>query len=208
MQNQAMPPNRHSASSPAQVTGGGDPVDARVARSKAQILSVTLDLLTEQGLGGLSIDEVSRRSGIAKTTIYRHWPTRSALILAACALLTTRLDLPGTGTLRGDLTLLLTDMAALLRSARWSSVLPSIVDAAERDPELAALHSQIQLGHTAALRIVIAQAIDRGELSAETDRDMLIAALLGPLFYRRWFSREALDEAFVLGVIRLALPNS
>ena len=130
---------------PARTTGSTG--DDRVRRSKAAVLRVTSELLTESGLGGLSVDEVSRRSGVAKTTIYRHWPTRSDLVLEACSQMSTTHEVPDTGSFEGDITALLTSIAKLLTTARWSSVLPSIVDAAERDSDLAKIHSRIQMGH-------------------------------------------------------------
>src|SRR5580698_10507041 len=96
-------------------------LDARVRRSRHTVLATTVELLLESGVAGVSIDEVSRRSGVAKTTIYRHWPTRSDLVIDACSQLTMKQDVPDTGSFAGDLTALLTNLAKLLRRARWSS---------------------------------------------------------------------------------------
>src|SRR5271157_53993 len=60
-------------------------LDERVRKSKEAVLATTHQLMSEAGLGGVSIDAVSKRSGVAKTTIYRHWPSRSALLLDACS---------------------------------------------------------------------------------------------------------------------------
>src|SRR3954465_15279672 len=106
---------------------GGDETDQRVLRSRKAVMPATLQLLAQEGLGGVSVDEVSRRSGVAKTTIYRHWPSRSALLLEACSNLGAKPQVPDTGTLRGDLTVLLTHMAGRLRSDRWASILPSML---------------------------------------------------------------------------------
>lgn len=182
--------------------------DARVLRSRSIILQVTLDLLTEHGLGNLSIDEVARRSGIAKTTIYRHWPTRSALILEACTQLSTHIEVPTTGQLHQDVTALLTFMATQLQSSRWSSVLPSIMDASERDTDLAAVYSELQRSHAKALRTILIAARTRGALSDDTDVDLLIAGLLGALFYRRWFSRQPLDASQIAQMVILMLGPS
>lgn len=182
-------------------------LDERVRRSKATVLRATSELLSESGIGGLSVDEVSRRSGVAKTTIYRHWPTRSDLVIDACSQWSAELEVPDTGTLRGDLTVLMMSIARLLRTARWSSVMPSIIDAAERDPELAKIHSRIQLGHAHPFREVISRGIRVKELPPSTDPGVLIAGLLGPLFYRRWFSREPLDKRFVTSVLRQVLRS-
>lgn len=175
--------------------------DRRVERSRERVLATTLELLTENGVGGLTVDEVSRRSGVAKTTIYRHWPNRSALVIDACSRIDADEKAPNTGSLPGDLRLILTHIAGLLDSARWSSILPSIVDVAERDPKFADLHSRIQRAHAAPIRLALDRAVERAELPASADRSALAAALLGPLFYRRWFSREPIDAQFVETVL-------
>jgi len=180
---------------------GKDP-DQRVKRSRETVIRTTLELLTEAGLGGISVDEIARRSGVAKTTIYRHWPTRSELVIDACSQIGAEQETPDTGDFEGDLITLLTNLAELLSTARWSSVVPSIVDAAERDNSLAEIHSRIQRDHAAPLRTVIERAVQKGEIPKNTDRSTMIAALLGPLFYRRWFSREPLDAAFVKGIVQ------
>jgi AcrR family transcriptional regulator len=173
-------------------------LDPRIRVSRERVLTTTLDLLTESGLGGLTIDDVSRRSGVAKTTIYRHWPNRSALVIDACSrMIEEDVAVPDTGSLEGDLRAILTNIAGLLETARWSSVLPSIVDVAEHDPEFADLHRRIQRGHAAPVRAALDRAARRKEIAPTTDRDAVAGALLGPLFYRRWFSREPIDPGFV-----------
>ena len=168
-------------------------------------LAATYELLTETGLGGVSVDEVSRRSGVAKTTIYRHWPTRSALLLEACLQFAPRLQPPNTGTLRGDLTAIALTIAQRLANSRWSTALPSVIDAAERDPDIAELQSRQHAGMMAAFGAIATRAKERGELAEAYDASELTAAIAGPLFYRRWFSRQKLDERFVRRVVERAL---
>lgn len=182
--------------------------DARVLRSRERVLRATAELLGESGVGGVSVDEVARRSGVAKTTIYRQWPNRAALVIDACSELDADVEVPDTGSVEGDLTALLTALATMLGTVRWSAVVPSIIDAAERDADLAAVHGRIQRGHAAPFLAVIARAVHRGELPRATDPGALAATLIGPLFYRRWFSREPLDASFVAYVVRHALGAS
>lgn len=179
--------------------------DRRAQRSQQTVLTAALGLLEESGVGGFSVEEVARRSGVAKTTIYRHWPTREALVLDACARISQEEETPDTGTLAGDLLAHLTTIAELLASANWSAVLPSIVDAAERDAEFAIVHSEIQRSHAAPVHEIVRRAVTRHELPEDTDSATIAAILLGPLFYRRWFSREALDDAFINAVVRRAI---
>lgn len=177
-------------------------LDQRVRRSRATVLAATAELLFERGFAGASVDEVSRRSGVAKTTIYRHWPTRTDLLRDACSNIGTPLEAPDTGNFGKDVTTLMTNLTHLLRSARWTSVLPSVIDAAERDPDIAKMYSRLQEGYSAPLQTVIERGIHRGELPKDTDVAMLIAALTGPLFYRRWFSREPLTDSFTKQIVR------
>jgi AcrR family transcriptional regulator len=187
---------------------GGEETDERVRRSKEAVLAATYQLLSEEGLGGVSVDAVAERSGVAKTTIYRHWPSRSALLLDACSHLGSKPEAPDTGSLRGDVAALVSYMAGRLRTANFASVLPSIIDAAERDPEIAALHARLHAGFMAPLRSVIERAQRRGELSGHCDPSAVVAAVVGPLFYRRWFSREPLDERFLRGVVERAVGTT
>jgi AcrR family transcriptional regulator len=182
--------------------------DERVRRSKQAVLTATFRLLSETGLSGVSIDAVSRLSGVAKTTIYRHWPSRTALVLDACSKLRPKSELTDTGNVRDDLAALTLNLAERLRTARWATILPSIMDAAERDPELATLHAQLHAEMTTGFRTVIERAQQRGELSRNRGITEIVALLIGPLFYRRWLSREALDESFVKRVIENAISET
>jgi AcrR family transcriptional regulator len=175
--------------------------DGRVRRSRERVLTTAFELLSEAGVGGFSVDEVTRRSGVAKTTIYRHWPSREALVLDAASRISAEEPVPDTGTVAEDVSALLTSLGAKLTTARWSTVVPSLVDLAERDPEFAQLHGRIQRGHASALRTVLERAVERHDLPADTDIAAMISALIGPLYYRRWFSRERIDEPFVRGLV-------
>ena len=176
--------------------------DKRVQRSKAAVLAQTYELLSQAGIGGVSIDEVSRRSGVSKTTIYRHWPSRAALLVEACSTIGPEPPVPDTGSFAGDISALAAQLADMLRSARWPAVLPSIIDAAEREPELAQLHARLHAGLMSPFAAVTERARERGELAPGQEAADVAALIAGPLFYRRWFSREPIDDAFVESVVR------
>ena len=182
-----------------------DATDKRVQRSKEAVLASTHALLSEGGIGGVSMDEVSRRSGVSKTTIYRHWPSRSALLLAACATMSSPPEVPDTGSLKGDLEALASDLAEQLRSAKWPAILPSIIDAAERDPELAILHAGLHAALMVPFLAIAERARTRGDAPASVTSAELTASVVGPLFYRRWFSKEPIGSDFVAGAVARAL---
>ena len=114
---------------------------------------------------------------------------------------------PDTGSLEGDLKEILSNIAELLGTPRWSSIVPSIVDVAEHNTAFADIHSRIQRGHAAPLRTALDRAARRGEISSTADRSAVAAALLGPLFYRRWFSRERIDAKFLEMIIRSVVAD-
>src|SRR5258708_32203282 len=81
------------------------------------ILGAAIDELTTSGYAGMTMDRVARRAGTNKNTIYRRWPNRAALGIAAYRqLAVATMQLPDTGELRGD-------VLEMMRSAnrRWSS---------------------------------------------------------------------------------------
>jgi len=179
--------------------------DKRVERSKAAVLAETYRQLTRSGISGVSIDEVSRVSGVSKTTIYRHWPSRSALLIDACSKLGHASQPPDTGTLRADLHALVTKLGEQLQSAAWATVYPSIVDAAEREADIATLQTGLHMAFMAPFHAVVERARDRGEVQPEKPTPDVVAAVVGPLFYRRWFSKEPIDERFIEATIHAAV---
>jgi AcrR family transcriptional regulator len=180
--------------------------DERVEKSKKAVLAATYELLTKSGFSGVSVDEVSRRSGVAKTTIYRHWPSRESLLMDACSQLSSRPQVPDTGSLQSDLEKL-AGAAAVRVQQPWSTIMPSIIDAAERDKKLAELQAQIHAQMRGAFVAVIERAQQRGEISPSQDARELVASILGPIFYRRFVSREPLDEAFARKIVGRALSR-
>lgn len=197
----AMPYDR----SPDRASPAATGTDPRISRSRASILDAATALLSERGFSGVSMDEISRRSGVAKTTIYRHWSDRDALLRDACIAVGRPQQIPDTGRLDTDLETLLTELADGLQQATWASILPSVIDAAERDPATAAMYAELQQGYVQPFQVVLGRAIARGELPDAPQVDTLIAALIGPLFYRRWFSREALGQSFIAAHLQQVL---
>ena len=179
--------------------------DKRTERSKAVVLAETYRQLSQSGLANVSIDEISRVSGVSKTTIYRHWPSRSALLIDACSRLGGTADVPDTGSLRGDLHALLSGLAEQLQTASWSAVVPSIVDAAERDSDVLAMQIGWHKGLMEPFGAVVERAKVRGEVPSGADPQDMTATTAGALFYRRWFSREPIDARFVDVIVSAAV---
>jgi AcrR family transcriptional regulator len=177
--------------------------DVRVRHSREVVLATTYELLSEAGLAGVSVDAVARRSGVAKTTIYRHWPSREALLLEACAQLGPHFDIPDAGSFPSDLRALAQRVVEQLLSGSYAAILLSLMDAAERNADLAALLAAAQAKLVEAVGIILARARSRGELRRLPEPSDVAALIVGPLLYRRLFSHEPVSEGF----FRLIVDN-
>ena len=164
-------------------------------------MATTYELLSEGGLASVTVDAVARRSGVAKTTIYRHWPSRKALLLDACAQMGPHFDIPDAGSFPEDLRALAQRVVEQLLTGPYAAILLSLMDAAERKPDLAALLAAAQTKLVEAVRAILARARARGELRRLPEPSDMAALIVGPLLYRRLFSHEALSEEFFRLVI-------
>lgn len=180
-------------------------MSASRARSEEVILRATLDLVAEHGVGGLRVDAVAARAGVGKQTIYRHWGSRARLVHDAIACMHAKSEPPDTGSVREDLRLVLIDLVGFLSKEDTGRVLPSLIDAAERDPELAELHEEHVRERRAMFAGILQRAIDRGELPADVDVALLNDLLVGPFFYRRVLGRRAVETSQVEPVLDLVL---
>ncbi len=179
--------------------GGLDP---RVVRSRAAILRATADLLIESGAAGVTIEGIAERSGVAKTTIYRHWKTRSQLVFAAFESLFKPVAPPEhSGPLRSQLETMLGQLARGLNESRWAPAVTALIDSGDRDPELRQLIHDFLVVRMENARGLLRAGIERGELRAGLDVDVAVGLLVGPVFYRRLVSREPLDDALVRLVV-------
>ena len=180
---------------------------ARACRSGDAILAATLELLAERGLEGLTVDGVAARAKVGKATIYRHWRSRAELVMDAMGCLPMPAVPEHTGDLRTDLCATFTALAGVLTDPDRSRLLATLVDAAERDPELGALHVDHGAERRAPARSLVHAAVERGELAAGTDPDLVVDLLVGPLFYRRLLAHEPVTADYVESVVDTVLAG-
>ncbi len=160
--------------------------DPRIARSRQIILAAALQELGDSGYGGFAIESVAARAGVGKSTIYRHWPERLSLIADAFAHLheSGGPDL-AYGTPREKLMRILAHVADVLIDSPFSTCLPAMIDAAERDPALRRFHHRFQMEARKPTVALIALGIASGDFPADRDPELTAQALLGAIFFRR-----------------------
>jgi AcrR family transcriptional regulator len=188
--------------------GPGTNVDPRVTRTKATVLSAAIDLLAERGYSGFSVEAVVERSGVAKTTLYRHWRTRNDLLAAAVAELRGRGPLPDTGSVRQDLLDLLAQWVQAARTPQWNRCMPALVEAAAYNPELAEMIASLTLQMLGQIETLLRRGIERGELRHDLDPQLAASALIGPIVFRRLLLHEGPTIQRVSAVIDLWLQGT
>jgi AcrR family transcriptional regulator len=157
--------------------------DPRVARTRSVVLGAAADLLAERGYAAFTMDALVARTGVSKTTMYKHWPSRTILIAAAVQALTAEPAVPDTGNIRADLITLALDSLDAYKGTRWP-VLASILEAAGHDPELRDALQSLSATRFSAVQIVLERAVRRGQLRAGLDTGTAITILVGAIFFR------------------------
>ncbi|BBY44151.1 TetR/AcrR family transcriptional regulator [Mycolicibacterium celeriflavum] len=151
---------------------------------EAELLGVTLELLQEHGYDRLSLDAVATAARASKATLYRRWPTKAELVLAAFVEGTRHVAVdPDTGTLRGDLLRLGQQISAHV-STHASTIRAVLMEISRSDTLAATLHAQFLSQRKALMSRVLARAVDRGEIESSAITEDLWDVLPGYLIYR------------------------
>ena len=184
----------------------GRPRDARTDRA---ILEATLELMAERGIHAFRTEDVAARAGVGKGAIYRRYASKDALVTAAVAGLVNReIRIPDTGTTRGDLRALMHEAVDLYRGSLPAQLMPELVGAMARRPELAAaVRDGFLAGRRTALAEVLRRGIERGDLRPDIDLDLALDVFGGPLFYRLLITGGPIDDQLAEGVAELILSG-
>jgi AcrR family transcriptional regulator len=160
----------------------------RSEKAHKAILTAAMELLFDQGLHTMSIDEVARRAGVSKATIYRWWPSNERLALDALATewaSTPPASQRDTGSLRGDLLTRFRPWIRQLNRKPYARVVAGLVAEAQTNRDFAELYrSHFVQARRDATRELLVRAGDRGEIAAKTDLEVTLDLLYGPIYHR------------------------
>jgi len=187
-----------------------DDLDPRIERSRLQVLAAAVDLLREIGYGALTIEGVAARSGVAKSTIYRHWSSKAEVVADAFqwAHGLDPQDVPPPGPVRDRVVAILrSTIRDMATSDRLACMMPALIDAAERSGEIAELAQRVAEEKNAVLRSVLDEAAASGELEPHVDTTMLADALVGPILVRRLFHRTPVAVEDIPALVDQILPR-
>jgi AcrR family transcriptional regulator len=170
----------------------------RSERSYRAIIDATKALLDERGFVATSIDQIARRAGVGKQTIYRWWPNKAALVLEAHAeQAAERIPIPDTGDLRGDLRAIGATFTHNLGDTVIGRVCVQLIGEAQVDEAFADAYRDVFVtARRAAVRELLERARTRGELRDDIDLELAMDMFFGPIWYRRLVRHAPLTPAF------------
>jgi len=173
------------------------------------VLNAAFAELDEHGYAGFSIEAVARRSGVHKTTIYRRWPTREALLVYALDMRSDRdVSIPNTGSLRVDLRQFGELVLAKLTSPNGYALLKSLVVAVDESPDVLDKVESFWRERLDVGTAVLSRGADRGELPLNTDTDLLLEVFLTPIYLRVLFSHAPVTGDFLDHLIDLLFDGA
>jgi AcrR family transcriptional regulator len=186
--------------------GAAPAPNPRSVRAHEAVLSAASELLADGGLPAATVDAISARSGVSKATIYKHWPSRTAVAAEAFGVeMAAAIPLPDTGTARGDLTEQVRRVSEFYASPA-GAVFAQLLAACVTDTEAARFFREFFLtGRRQAIATLWRRALDRGEVDAGTDVEVAIDVLFGPLIFRLLSGHAPLTGAEAEAIAAAAL---
>jgi len=191
------------------MNGKRAPGRPRSEESRQSILRSTLKLLQRDGgFPELSIEAIAADANVGKTTVYRWWPTKAALVADAFfASAEEELQFPNTGSVQRDMSLQMRRVIRIFRSER-GKVVAALLAGGQSDPELLdAFRERFLWPKRRQAYQTLQRGIDRGELPVGTDFDLILDSLYGPIYMRFLIRHFNLDEGFADQICGLVLDG-
>ena len=174
----------------------------RSEQAEQAIIEATLDLFAEQGFEGVCVEAVAARAGVGKATIYRRWPNKEELLLAAFGSLKSPFPEPEGVSVRDDLLAMVEVMCADKADPRKAGRYALLLGEGEKYPRLMARYKETVVEpRREAMRTVIRRGIQTGELRPDTDVEIAMLTLTGACMAQDQSARERLDDEFATRLV-------
>jgi AcrR family transcriptional regulator len=180
----------------------------RCEKARKAVIRSTLALLKRVGFHELSMESVAVRAGVGKATIYRWWPNKAELVIAAFVFaVEEELRFPSAGSVLESIHEQMKRWAFIFRSP-LGQIVATVIGAGQSDPEiLEAFRAHWVEPRRIEARRLLRQAIRNGEIRADLDPDTVLDLLYGPLYLRLLLKHAPLDENFVNTVFEVVSPT-
>ncbi|MEU6883357.1 TetR/AcrR family transcriptional regulator [Streptomyces sp. NPDC046712] len=180
--------------------GPGRPREERVT---AAVLSAVVEMVHEQGIGAVTMDAVAARAGVSKPAIYRRWPTKQDLIIAAAETRIGILSVPDLGDFRAELRFVLTARLEAYRLPGTDRLIAGLIGAAAETGAGRGQYAEYTERITSETRRILERGIARGDVSPDTDVRAATTLVAAPLIFRLIGEQDMPDARFVDNLVDL-----
>jgi AcrR family transcriptional regulator len=157
-------------------------MDARIERTRTAVMDAATELLLEGGPAAITMDGVVARSGVAKSTLYRHWPTRDALVIDVFGHIAPNLPDPDPNlTFEEGLRVLAHSFVDIVNDPYWKRLIPAMLLLKSEMSEIAALDADLKQHQTDVVTPVLECGVDEGWLAPGFDAACISTLLIGPI---------------------------
>lgn len=180
--------------------------------ARAKMLRATQEIAVSCGLEAFSVEEVARRSGVAKSTIYRHFDSGDELLLTAMDQFVDEVHDADTGSLRGDLVVIMTRFVAIATEPSIRRLFTSVLYRAIGNADFGSLHDELVHERKAPMRLALQRGMARGEIDPAIDIELASTMLEGPfvarVLHERGDFRPGEVEQIVDLLVKALAPSS
>ena len=171
--------------------------DPRLARTRSVVIAAAIELVGECGFGRATIEAIAEKSGVARSTIYRHWGSLPELLHDAMIETVRSQTSVDTGTIRGDLLAIYKELGRFMSTPSFGHIAVSMFAEARRDEKVATLMARFSEGRRRRVVAAIEAAKARGELPDSVDEMTMANDLAAPIFFKAIVLIETVDDEFI-----------
>jgi AcrR family transcriptional regulator len=171
------------------------------------VLAKTLEELAVHGLEGLSVERIARAADLNKTSVYRRWPTKEALVVAALEGMLEHVEaqLPDTGSLRGDLEALLLPIAHAIEQPVGRALLRAALADSSASVVAAMAADRLTRQTSDPVKILVSRARARGEWRAGAKGEQVIFMMVGAVMHRVMLEHAPVSPAWIRSMVDILL---
>jgi AcrR family transcriptional regulator len=182
----------------------------RSHQSHQAMLQATLELLAEVGFDAMSIDGISARAGVGKTTIYRRYASKEELVADAIESVREEIMIPDTGNLQGDIDALIQHAAQITLSPLGRQTVAMIISSASSNTQFAQIYwTKYLKPRRKTFAIVLERAKARNEIPTDLDSDLVFDTMSAIMLYALIFQPTSESwTAYVHRALSLLFRNA
>ncbi|MFF5919887.1 TetR/AcrR family transcriptional regulator [Streptomyces flavochromogenes] len=167
------------------------------------MLDAVVELIAEQGMGAVTMDAVAARAEVSKPAMYRRWPTKQDLILAAAESRIGPLSVPDRGDFRAELREILMIRMEAYRVPGADRLLAGVIGSAAETGSVRSAYADYIARATGETRRILERGIARGDVRPGTDVEAVATLVAGSLLFRVIGEQQLPDEHLVEAVLQL-----